>query len=130
MKQFPKPQKPKRNKSYMLMVKQLRCLGYTIEPNHQCGTWDAWASEATHQGNHHSNRKASDNTTVPLCSRLHHQMHHLAGPFKGWTKERLRTWREWAIRDTREQLRKLGVGVDDGNSDDVPPVRDSDTGMG
>lgn len=107
---FPKPQKPKRDKAYMLLVKSLPCLGYSVEANHVCGTWGS-GNDAAHQGDHHSNRKASDDTTVSLCSRIHHQMHHLSGPFKNWTKAELRAWREWAIRETQERIKSMGVRI-------------------
>ena len=102
---FPKPQKAKRDNAYMRIVRTLPCLGATIDPHHVCSS----RVDAAHVGKHHSNRKADDNTTVPLDHKLHLQMHSLSGPFKAWTKAELRAWREWAIMHTQEQIKSMGV---------------------
>jgi hypothetical protein len=36
--------------------------------------------------------KAPDATAISLCLVCHHDLHALAGRFRGWLREKLRTW--------------------------------------
>jgi hypothetical protein len=107
MSAHPKPRKAIRDPEYMAKVRALPCLGFTLDVHHVCQGWDGQLVDAAHLGEHHSNRKASDDETAPLCRLAHLQMHNLAGPFRGWTKAELRAWREWAIKFTREQVARM-----------------------
>lgn len=100
---YPKPRGRERNTPYMLVVKRLPCLGLTMFPGHQCH-WFPYFRDAAHIGDRSQNRKADDDTTVPLCHTLHMQLHHLAGSWRGWTKADLEAWEPWAIMETRRQV--------------------------
>lgn len=52
---------------------------------------------------HHAfGRRAAnaDRQTIPLCDGHHRAWHEHRGTFKGWDKERRRTWSRWAIEFT------------------------------
>lgn len=39
-----------------------------------------------------ADRRAHDVFAIPLCHRCHMALHALGGPFKGWTRKRMRDW--------------------------------------
>lgn len=62
-----------------------------------CVCGDAFVCEGRTEPDHQregvgAGRKASDRDSYPLCSLHHRHRHDLTGPFRGWTRERLRTW--------------------------------------
>lgn len=56
---------------------------------------------------HHAGRrpgmglKAPDDTAIPLCRWHHRALERLFGPFHGWERDQLWTWREERIAETR-----------------------------
>lgn len=63
-------------------------------------------NDAHHRTGGGMGTKMPDTATIPLCSQHHRDFHDLTGPFKGWTKERLR---EWQIRAVMKTLERLGI---------------------
>lgn len=57
--------------------------------------------EADHVGRRPVGRKCNDRETIPLCTLHHAERHALAGPFKGWGRERMREWLEQKLRETQ-----------------------------
>lgn len=49
-------------------------------------------------------RKADDRSAAPLCRAHHDQRHDLRGYFKGFDRDRMRAWKEWAVTTTRALL--------------------------
>jgi hypothetical protein len=91
--------------AYMMWVKAQPCL---MSPHGGC----SGVIEADHAGlDRGIGQKAHDNTCVPLCSQHHHDRHNFTGPFKNWTQERMRAWRELAIRLTQQAAQRAGVVV-------------------
>lgn len=41
--------------------------------------------------------KVSDRMTMPLCRRCHRDFHALAGRFKGWERDRIRSWQHHMV---------------------------------
>jgi hypothetical protein len=48
--------------------------------------------------------KSHDHTALPLCTQHHRDLHALAGPFRGWRKEELRSWSEMEIAMVQGRL--------------------------
>lgn len=54
-------------------------------------------------------RKAPDACAIPMCRKHHACLHGLLGPFKGWKRDRLREWQDWAVTRTQEALSDAGA---------------------
>lgn len=63
--------------------------------------------EGHHAGRRPHNRKADDDTMVPLCSRAHRDYEHGSGVFYSLNKDQRREWAERAIAETQAQWEKL-----------------------
>lgn len=108
---FPKPQRPARKEpkprrwkpkrehtdeesAWLDAIHREPCVGIADFPGHVCWSPDADNPiDASHVGPRGGiARKGPWTNTIPKCRRLHMQLHALSGPFKGWTRERLRSW--------------------------------------
>lgn len=49
-------------------------------------------------------QRSSDLYAMPLCHGHHMQLHSLSGPFRGFTKERLRAWQSRMAAITADRL--------------------------
>lgn len=83
-----------RDPKYLSRVRQLPCC--------MCGAWPP--NQSHHLTGGGMALKTSDGSTIPLCFKDHHDLHALAGRFKGWTKEQLRTWQQTKVMETMELL--------------------------
>lgn len=50
-------------------------------------------------------RRAHDHEGMPLCHQCHTDLHGLTGKFKGWDKQRLRTWQREQVDICRDGWR-------------------------
>lgn len=111
---FPKPQRPAKKERKQRTFKPRRehspeesawldrvhrepCVGIADFPGHVCWSPDADNPiDASHVGLRGADAgmglRGTWLRTIPKCRRLHMQLHALSGPFKGWTRERLRSW--------------------------------------
>lgn len=101
---FAKPKGRQYDRAYLAAVHKLPCLARELDPTHICRGWGNQLIDAAHLGDRSQNRKADDRTAVALCHHAHMQLHALKGPWKGWTKEQLRQWKERAIRKTQKRV--------------------------
>lgn len=67
-----------------------------------CGAWPP--NEAHHRTGAGMGLKHNDRDTMSLCFKDHRDLHALAGRFKGWTKEQVRTWQQRMILKTMKAL--------------------------
>lgn len=67
--------------------------------------------EADHVGRRGVGQKCSDRETIPLCSRHHAERHALAGPFRGFDRERMRDWLAERLEETRTTVVAHLAGV-------------------
>lgn len=60
----------------------------------------------THHHTQHRGRgqRSSDRYAMPLCIPCHECLGALSGPFRGWTKERLRAWQDRMVALTADRL--------------------------
>jgi hypothetical protein len=91
-----KPRGRARDTTYLLWVKTLRCSARGV-PGHEC----AGVIEADHAGRRPLGRKCDDDQAVPHCALAHRQRESFAGPFRGWTRERMRAYLDAAIEETQ-----------------------------
>lgn len=63
--------------------------------------------EAHHSTGSGMGLRAHDHESMPLCARHHYDFHALSGPFKGWTKERLKQWQREQVAATRRRLEEI-----------------------
>lgn len=93
------------DKKYTAFLRQQKC--------HMVGHGKCLGALHVHhaQGRKGLGTKNHDHTGKPLCTGHHTQRHALSGPFKGWTKDRIRQWEE----ETSAYYRRiyLGLGEDD-----------------
>lgn len=116
-----------RARAYMLWVKSQPCilplvmmrLGYIgIASAHVCRNRDGLSSsvdiEADHAGDRAYGRKAPDATVIPLCSYAHLMRTGPIGnrgPFEGFDKAQMATFRHTAIALTQARARAAGIEV-------------------
>ena len=48
--------------------------------------------EADHAGRKGLSQRAHDRSCIALCTLHHRNRHEYTGPFKGWSRERMRFW--------------------------------------
>jgi hypothetical protein len=96
-----------RDISYMRFVKTLDCFALLTVDGHRCAP--SAVIEADHAGRRGIGQKCNDTETIPLCSDAHRARHAFNGPFKGWTRSRMRAWLDEAI--VRTQLLAVACGV-------------------
>jgi hypothetical protein len=89
-----------RDTDYMLACKLLPCAFAEVST---CGG----PVEADHAGRRALGRKADDTTVIPACSLHHRQRTDFSGPFRVWTRERMREHLRRAIEETQAQLAHL-----------------------
>ncbi len=86
---------------YMERVRSLPCAaGDLLDDAARC----SGRIEADHAGRHYAGMKASDDTTIPMCSAHHRERHDFAGVFKGWDGAQMRAWLDAQIGWTRKRL--------------------------
>jgi hypothetical protein len=80
---------------------------------HMTGHGDCIGAVHVHhaQGRKGLGTRNHDHDGKPLCTGHHTQRHSLSGPFKGWTKERIRAWESETSAHYRGIY--LGLGVPD-----------------
>lgn len=93
----PEPEKP--DPVYLARVRTLPCLALTIF-GHRCGG----PVQAHHAGEHAAGKKAPDSTAVPLCLGGHMELHDFRGPFRDYTRTRIRNLENLWIELTRKRL--------------------------
>lgn len=72
-------------------------------PCYRCGAPPP--SQVHHHTAHRGLGQRSDDVyAMPLCARCHESLHALSGPFRGWTKERLRAWQSRMAALTSDRL--------------------------
>lgn len=67
--------------------------------------------EADHAGSRGIGRKASDYTTIPLCTKHHFERTNFAGAFAFFKQEHMRAFLASAIQYTQNRARMLGLFV-------------------
>lgn len=70
--------------------------------------------QADHAGSRALGRKAPDDTCIPMCEQHHEERTDYKRTFRGFSKDEMRAWNDWAIQKTRgdvDELRRLAVGV-------------------
>jgi hypothetical protein len=55
--------------------------------------------------------RSSDLYAIPLCHAHHMAFHSLSGPFKGWTKAKIREWQLERSEETRRILHSWIEGL-------------------
>jgi hypothetical protein len=112
-KRNPKPELSPADAEWVGFVHQEPCVGIADFAGHKC--WspdDENPIDASHVGRRGGVAlKGPWTHTIPKCRRLHMQLHALSGPFKGWTREQLRSWGMAHVRrlDAKFRARDLGA---------------------
>lgn len=100
-----KPRRSERERDlvHLDLVHRLPCYAASTIPGHVC----EGGIEADHAGARPLGRKAHDDTAIPLCSLAHRQRTDFSGPFRSWTKDRMREWLARGIELAREGVAAL-----------------------
>ena len=81
---------------HLARVRQLPCL---FEGSECDGPMDAH-----HRTGSGMALKSNDRSTMPLCRAHHMHRHQLSGPFKGWSKLKVKTWELEMVAQTLSRL--------------------------
>jgi hypothetical protein len=92
-------------REHLLAVKRLPCCA----PGAPVGC--EGVIEADHVGRRGVGQKCDDRETIPLCTRHHAERHALAGPFRGFDRERMRAWLSAQLKETQTTVTGVLAGV-------------------
>lgn len=91
-----------RDQSYLELVHRLTCCAIGL-PGHRC----EGPIEADHAGERPRGRKASDDTTIPLCRLAHRERTDHTGVFRSWTRDEMRSWLAEQVARTQAMAAKM-----------------------
>lgn len=90
-----------RDAGHMARVRELPCAaGDLLGDEARC----SGRIEADHAGLRAMGRKASDDSTIPMCSLHHRERHDFAGVFRDWSRAQMRAWLDAQIAWARKRL--------------------------
>jgi hypothetical protein len=82
---------------YLIWVKSRPCSARGV-PGHEC----VGPIEADHAGRRPLGRKCDDSEAIPHCVLAHRQREGFSGPFRDWTRPRMRAYLDAAIEKTQQ----------------------------
>ena len=103
---FPKPAGRQLDPASREWVLTLACL---FAGKHVCVSLQGGRAEGHHAGLRPMNRKADDDTMIPLCSQAHRDYEHGSGVFKDMDKYSRRLWAEKAIFETQSKWQTISA---------------------